>query len=125
MKAVLPDAADIKAKIAVRTKLRMAAREQLPTLVVPPHVLEVMEASLHADVAERPRDAAAMMEHEYYRRSEFGEWCDSIRVGANQVRARAQRGGQIRKRARSSLGVTQSPVRRPRRSTRRTRCATR
>ena len=60
MKAVLPDAADVKAKIAVRTKLRIAAREQLPTLVVPPSVLKVMEASLHADVAERPRDAAAI-----------------------------------------------------------------
>ena len=92
MKAVLPDAADVKAKIAVRTKLRIAAREQLPTLVVPPRVLEVMEASLHADVAERPRDAAAMMK-KGYRRSEFGEWCDSIRVGADEVRARARRGG--------------------------------
>ena len=124
MKAVLPDAADVKAKIAVRTKLRIAAREQLPTLVVPPRVLKVMEASLHADVAERPRDAAAMMK-KGYRRSDFGEWCDSIRVGANQVRARARRGGGDSKRARSSLGVTQSPARRPRRSTRRTRCATR
>ena len=47
MKAVLPDAADVKAKIAVRTKLRIAARDQLPTLVVPPRVLEVIEASLH------------------------------------------------------------------------------
>ena len=120
MKAVLPDAADIKAKIAVRTKLRMAAREQLPTLVVPPRVLKVMEASLHADVAERPRDAAAMMGGFGFR-----TWCDSIRVGANQVRARARRGGGDSKRARSSLGVTQSPARRPRRSTRRTRCATR
>ena len=122
MKAVLPDAADVKAKIAVRTKLRIAAREQLPTLVVPPCVLKVMEASLHADVAERPRDAAAMMGR--YERPEFGKWCHSIRVGAHQVRARARRGGGS-KRARSSLGVTQSPTRRPRRSTRRTRCATR
>jgi hypothetical protein len=94
MKAVLPDAADVKAKIAVRTKLRIAAREQLPTLVVPPRVLKVMEASLHADVAERPRDAAAMMGR--YGRTEFGKWCDSIRVGADEVRARARRGGGIR-----------------------------
>ena len=97
MKAVLPDAADVKAKIAVRTKLRIAAREQLPTLVVPPSVLKVMEASLHADVAERPRDAAAMMGP--YARSEFGEWCDSIRVGADEVRARARRGGGFEARA--------------------------
>ena len=99
MKAVLPDAADVKAKIAVRTKLRIAAREQLPTLVVPPRVLKVMEASLHADVAKRPRDAAAIMSRDSDGRppwTEFGEWCDSIRVGANQVRARAQRRGQIR-----------------------------
>ena len=97
MKAVLPDAADVKAKIAVRTKLRIAAREQLPTLVVPPRVLKVMEASLHADVAERPRDAAAMMEEENYDRTKFGEWCDSIRVGADQVRARARGEGGIRR----------------------------
>ena len=109
----------------MRTKLRIAAREQLPTLVVPPRVLEVMEASLHADVAKRPRDAAAMMGDEYYGRTEFGKWCDSIRVGADEVRARARRGGGDSKRARSSLGVTRSPARRPRRSTRRTRCATR
>ena len=96
MKAVLPDAADIKAKIAVRTKLRIAAREQLPTLVVPFPVLNVMEASLHADVAERPRDAAAVLMESRYDRTEFFEWCDSIRVGANQVRARAWRGGKIR-----------------------------
>ena len=96
MKAVLPDAADIKAKIAVRTKLRMAARDQLPTLVVPPCVLKVMEASLHADVAKRPRDAAAMMGPSYDR-TEFGKWCNSIRVGADQVRARAHgEGGWIR-----------------------------
>ena len=103
MKAVLPDAADIKAKIAVRTKLRMAARDQLPTLVVPPCVLKVMEASLHADVAKRPLDAAAMMKDKNYdwNRSEFGEWCDSIRVGANQVRARARRGGGEFRRARA------------------------
>ena len=96
MKAVLPDAADVKAKIAVRTKLRIAAREQLPTLVVPPSVLKVMEASLHADVAERPRDAAAMMKKDEWNRTEFGQWCYSIRVGAHQVRTRAWRGGKIR-----------------------------
>ena len=98
MKAVLPDAADVKAKIAVRTKLRIAAREQLPTLVVPPRVLKVMEASLHADVAERPRDAAAMM-GAGYGRTEFGKWCDSIRVGADQVRARARERGGFEARA--------------------------
>ena len=88
MKAVLPDAADVKAKRRA-DEAAIAAREQLPTLVVPPSVPE-MEASLHADVRAAAYAAAA---------KGFGiapslAMVRSIRVGANQVRA--ARGGGIR-----------------------------
>ena len=61
MKAVVPDAADVKAKVAVRAKLRNTVRDQLPVLVMPPAVAKMIEKSLHVEVAERPRDADAMM----------------------------------------------------------------
>ena len=79
----------VKVTVGVKHQLRNAVRDQLSTLVMPPPVLEILEASLHEEVAERPRDAEAMVGK--YRRTEFGKWCDSV-GGIEEVRARRQRG---------------------------------
>ena len=92
----------------------------LPTLAMPPPVLKIVEASFHVDVAERPRDAAAMMGGDkYWIRTEFGEWCNSV-SGIEEVRVRRSRGSEA-----LSTRRDQSRARRLRRSTRKTKCATR
>ena len=50
----------------------------------------MLEAILHEEVAERPRDAAAMMV------GEFGNWCESIRVGDIEVASWVGEPGGVR-----------------------------
>ena len=109
----------VKVTVGVKHQLRNAVRDQLSTLVIPPPVLEILEASLHEEVAERPRDADAMM-GDIYDRTEFGEWCDSV-SGIEEVRAR----GEGRWSDACPTQRDQSRARRLRRSTRKTKCATR
>ena len=108
---------DVKVTVGVKGKLRNTVREQLSMLVMSPPMLEMLEAILHEEVGERPRDARAMMGPRY-RRTEFGKWCDSV-SGIEEVRARG-RGSDARPTWRD-----QSLARRLRRSTRKTKCATR
>ena len=69
----------------------------IPSLhVMPPPVLEMLEAILHEEVAERPLDAREMVgeiykgdEYERDARTEFGKWCDSV-SGIEEVRARSE-----------------------------------
>ena len=66
-------------------------------LVMPPPVLEMLEASLHEEVAERPRDAGdgggdARRRIRADDRTEFGKWCDSVSGNRRGSRARAAEG---------------------------------
>ena len=108
----------VKVTVGVKAKLRNTVREQLSMLVMPPPVLEMLEAILHEEVGERPRDARAMM-GQRYRRTEFGKWCNRV-SGIDEVRARGDRGSDALPTRRN-----QSSAHRLRCSTQKTKCATR
>ena len=59
-------------------------------LVMPPPLAKAIEASLHAEVKERPRDATMMQNTELYYNTEFGEWCEAANlIHGVEVRAAA------------------------------------
>ena len=117
---------DVKVTVGVKGKLRNTVREQLSMLVMPPPVLEMLEASLHEEVAERPRDARAMMGEIRRKGARYEPMrAPSLANGATVSAAskRCARGG----RGSDALPTwrDQSLARRLRRSTRKTKCATR
>ena len=64
----------VKMTVGAKGFLRLAVRRELPTLVMPPPLAEMVTASLHAEVKERPHDAKKI----WY--SKFGEWCEAANL---------------------------------------------
>ena len=88
--AVTGDVASLfpDARAVVKATLRKTARASLPTLTMPPPLLDAVERSLSTDVAERPRDATTMLDEDGGS-TEFGDWCESANsIGDIEVRAR-------------------------------------
>ena len=74
----------IKVKAGAISAFRVAARG-LPTLEMPAPLVKVLEESLDADVAKRPRDASEMCSP--YGQYKFGKWCkEATKVGDVKVR---------------------------------------